>query len=112
MVASDPRTAAQIVAPGEEPRIFDDIGCLRQYLTRHEVARDAAIFVADHRTGDWVSAAGAIYTLSRGRQTPMSSGIIAHASQASRDEDPAAAGGEDVAASAILHEDALARGGV
>jgi copper chaperone NosL len=111
MVASDPRTAAQIVAPGEEPRIFDDIGCLRQYLTRHEVARDAAIFVADHRTGDWVSAAGAVYTLSKGRRTPMGSGIIAHASRASRDADAASAGGDDVAVSDILREDAPGRGG-
>jgi copper chaperone NosL len=112
MIVSDPHVAAQIVAPGEEPRIFDDIGCLRAYLARHEITRDAALFVADHRTGEWVSATEAIYTLAKGRRTPMASGIVAHASSASRDADAAAAGGDDVAVSAILGKDGPRRGGV
>jgi len=29
MAVSDPRFAAQLAAPGEEPRFFDDLGCLR-----------------------------------------------------------------------------------
>jgi copper chaperone NosL len=111
MVVSDSRTAAQIVTPGEEPRIFDDIGCLRRFLARHNVTPDAAIFVADHRTGDWVSAADAVYTRSTRQRTPMASGIFAHANRASRDADAAAAGGDDVAASAILKGDAPSRGG-
>ena len=102
MIVSDPRVAAQIVAPGEETSVFDDIGCLRDYLAQREVARDAVVFVADHRTGEWVRATDAIYTLSMGRRTPMASGIVAHASRASRDQDPVAAGGEDVAMRAVL----------
>lgn len=102
MIVSDARVAAQIVAAGDEPRVFDDIGCLRDYLARHEMTRDAVVFVADHRTGEWVHATHAVYTLATGRRTPMASGIVAHADRASRDRDAIAAGGEDVAVRAIL----------
>lgn len=102
MIISDTRFAAQIVAPGEEPRLFDDIGCLRDYVRRHSPIPQARVFVADHRTGEWIDAARAIYTRSTAVKTPMASGIIAHASIASRDGDHEAAGGEDVPVSAIL----------
>ena len=95
---------AQLAAPGEEPRFFDDLGCLRDYLATRAVAPDAVVFVADHRTGEWVQARDAVYSVSSGRRTPMSSGIVAHGSRASRDVDPAAAGGVDVPLWAILGE--------
>ena len=102
MIVSDPRAAAEIVAPGEELRIFDDIGCLRDYLARHEMPVGGVAFVADHRSGEWVRAIDAVYTRSKERRTPMASGIIAHANEGSRDRDPAAAGGEHLAVAAIL----------
>lgn len=102
MIVSDPRVAAQIVAPGEETRMLDDIGCLRDYLARREMTPAAVVFVADHRTGEWVPAKDAVYTISTGRRTPMASGMVAHASRASRDADPAASGGVDVPARVIL----------
>ena len=102
MIVSDPRVAAQIVASGEDVRIFDDIGCLRDYLAGHQVTHDAVVFVADHRTGGWVPAREAVYTISTGRRTPMASGIVAHVSRASRDADPAAAGGVDVPVRVVL----------
>jgi copper chaperone NosL len=94
MLISDARLSAQIVARGEEPRLFDEIGCLRRYLKGHPVARGAAVYVADHRTGSWVAAGTAVYTQTSLRATPMASGILAHADAASRERDAAAAGGE------------------
>lgn len=102
MIVSDPRLAAQIVAPGEEPLIFDDIGCLRDYLASVRVADDAVTFVADHRTGAWVAARGATFTRMVSIATPMASGLIAHADEASRDADPSAANGEHLDAHAIF----------
>jgi copper chaperone NosL len=102
MIVSAVRTAAQIVAPGEEPRIFDDIGCLRDYLARAALADDAVRFVADHRTGAWVRAESAVFTKVKSTSTPMGSGIIAHADRGSRDADPAARDGEGIDAGAIL----------
>lgn len=93
-------TAAQIVVPGAEPVIFDELDCLSKYLTDHQVA-GATIFVADHRTGAWVDAATAVFTRTR-TQTPMSSGLLAHATAASRDADEAARDGARVQPGDVL----------
>lgn len=94
-------TAAQIVTPGEEPIMFDEIGCLQQYLAAHPVADPAAVFVADHRTGEWVKAKDAVFTKTA-VPTPMASGLLAHADTASRDADRAAAGGSPVEVASII----------
>ena len=46
--------------------------------------------------------AAALYTEVPTLQTPMASHLVAHADAASRDADPAAAGGRTVAAAAIF----------
>lgn len=102
MLISDVRLAAQVVTPGEEPQLFDDIGCLRAYLKTHASPQGAAVYVADHLSGRWVPAGAAIYTQSSARITTMGSGILAHADIASRDRDPAASGGQALRASDVL----------
>jgi copper chaperone NosL len=96
MIVSDVHYAAQIVGPGEVPKFFDDVGCLRDYLKAGAAPSDAVAYVADHRTGEWVKAADAVYTKIVGYSTPMDSGLIAHASAASRDADPGAQRGTHV----------------
>ena len=95
------RTAAQIVEPGEDPVIFDELGCLRDYLAGHAVPNDARIYVADHRTGAWVDAAAAVFTRTS-IATPMSSGLLAHTDAASRDADPDTRGGAAVTSESVL----------
>lgn len=103
MTVSDTRFAAQLVAPGEEPLFFDDLGCLTAYLRDQvDFPPGAVAYVADHRTGDWVRAAAAVYTRVAALATPMSSHLIAHGSEASRDGDPAAGEGVAVAASEMF----------
>lgn len=94
-------TAAQIVAPGEEPVLFDDLGCLRDFSAAAPPAAEARVFVADHLTGDWVDARQATFTRTS-VDTPMGSGLLAHADAATRDRDPATANGSPVAARALL----------
>lgn len=89
-------TAAQVVRAGDEPVSFDEIGCLRDYLLKRAVPADAVIYVTDHRTGAWVNARTAVFTKTS-ISTPMASGLLAHADAASRDADPAAAGGSQAA---------------
>ena len=103
MVIVSLATAAEIVSPGEDPRFFDEIGCLREYLSQPSVSLppDAVIYVADHLSGAWVEAGRAIFTRTA-IATPMASGLIAHADIASRDADPAARGGASVTAVEIL----------
>src|SRR5512140_3034518 len=55
MGASDARFAAQLVAPSEEPRFFDDIGCLAAFLAAKPAPKGSLAFAADHRTKAWVS---------------------------------------------------------
>jgi copper chaperone NosL len=104
MVVSDPRFAAQIVAPGEEPRFFDDIGCLANQLRIGPTSAVAVAYVADHRTRAWVRASQAVYTRVDALSTPMGSHLLAHADAASRDQDPDARGGATVAATEIVGE--------
>jgi copper chaperone NosL len=94
-------TGAEIIAAGEEPRLFDDIGCLRDFLAAAPLPPDAVVFVADHRTGAWVDARRATFTKTS-LQTPMGSGLVAHADVGSRDLDPAARGGQTVSSGSIL----------
>ena len=97
MTVSAARFASQIVAPGEEPRFFDDLGCLAAHLrNRPPLPSGAVVYVADHRTREWAVAAAAVFTKAAGLDTPMGSGVVAHASSTSRDADPAAARGEPV----------------
>lgn len=103
MSVSSVRTAAQIVAPGEEPRFFDDLSCLSSWLgAGHVLPSGARIFVADHRTSSWVLADLAVFTRVPGLETPMGSGIVAHESEASRDQDDAVRGGSPVPRREVL----------
>src|SRR5512138_2277211 len=96
MQVSTQKFAAQLVGSGEEPRFFDDLGCLSEYVAKQPTPQDAVAYVADHRTGDWVRAAEAVFTRVPSIDTPMGSHMIAHASAASRDQDGAASRGEAI----------------
>ena len=108
MTGSDGRTAAQLVALGDEPVFFDDIGCLLGYLRQTvSVPRDAVAFVADHRTRGWVRADEAIYTRHEGLKTPMSSHLMAHATAASRNGDAEADGGSAISFAELFKDTPL-----
>ena len=91
MIVSDVRFASQIVARYEEPRFFDDLGCLRKYLETARLPQGAVVYVADHRTSEWVRADAAVFSRSSAVVAPMGSRFIAHVSAASRQSDPDAA---------------------
>lgn len=113
MTVSDPTLAAQIAAPGEEPRFFDDIGCLSAYLKAHPSLSEGAVaFVADHRTREWVPASAAVFTRVPAIETPMSSNLVAHASSASRDQDRDVADGQPVSVAEVLGPMTTKRGGL
>jgi copper chaperone NosL len=102
MLVSDPRLAAEVTAPGEEPIFFDDLGCLREFAATTSRSDAAIVVVADHRTGEWVPAEAAVYTRTASPASGMGSGLLAHRDAASRDADEAAAGGVQVNVAAVL----------
>ena len=105
MAVSSAVFASQLVAPGELPRFFDDLGCLADYLETGKAPARATAFVADHRTKAWVRADRAVYTRVPGLETPMGSHVIAHADAASRDADPVAKTGQPVSAAELFGAD-------
>jgi len=102
MAVSTAVFAAQLVAPGELPRFFDDLGCLAGYVKAGRAPTGATAFVADHRTKAWARADRAVYTRVEGLETPMGSHVIAHADAASRDQDADARGGAAVPAAELF----------
>ncbi len=111
MTVEDPTLAAQVVGPGEEPRYFDDIGCVAAFLKEQRTRPvGQVVYVADHRTKQWVRADEAVFTRVERLSTPMDSHLVAHSDVQSRDADPDARGGSPVPAREIVGADA--RGGV
>jgi copper chaperone NosL len=102
MLVSNPRVAAQIVTPYEDPLVFDDIGCLRDYLAATATGAGAYAYVADHQTGKWITASRAVYTRAPNVGTPMSSHLIAHADADGRAQDSTAAGGRALTATDVF----------
>jgi copper chaperone NosL len=102
MAVSEARFASQVVAAGELPRFFDDLGCLAAFLKAGKAPAGATPFVADHRTRQWVRADRAVYTRVTPLATPMGSHVVAHADAASRDQDESARGGTPVSARELL----------
>jgi copper chaperone NosL len=103
MMVSDPRLAGQLIAPQEEPKFFDDIGCLRDYLAdAPALAAGSVAFVADYRTGRWQRAAFATYVRRPDLATPMGSHLIAFADAASQAADPRFAGDTALSASDVF----------
>lgn len=112
MAVSDARFAAQLVSPSEEPRTFDDIGCLATFLKSGGApAKGQIAYVADHRTKAWVRASAAVYTKKPGLETPMGSGLVAHADAASRDADADAAGGAPISVRDVFGPSGFPDGG-
>lgn len=97
MTFSQVEFASQVVAPGELPKFFDDLGCLNHFLTATtEVPAGAVIYVTDHRSREWAPAEQAVFSRVPMLATPMSSHLVAHASAASREADATATGGSPV----------------
>lgn len=103
MIVSDARFAAQVAAPGEEPRFFDDLRCLREgLLAGPPLVPGTVVFVTDFRTGDWVPASTAVFALLPGVETPMASHWVAWADEGSRRADPSGQAGTAIPAAEVL----------
>ena len=83
MALSDRSYAAQVRgAPAEQRTVlykFDDIGCAVIWLDKQPWKDDARteIWVADHRSGEWLDASNAYYV--KDKITPMNYGLGAQA---------------------------------
>jgi len=93
MLVSEPGYAAGYQAPGKEPRVFDDIGCMLEAV-RRETAAPIAIWVQDAAGAGWLDADEATFVASRNIPTPMSGGLLAYADAAAAEKAATAHRGE------------------
>lgn len=78
MLVSEPAYAAAYHAPREEPRVFDDIGCMLEAI-RHETASPITVWLQDASGGGWIDANKAVFVSSSRIHTPMRGGVLAYA---------------------------------
>ena len=78
MLISEERFAAAVATSGGTIELFDEIGCLLDYRTRHpgSVARS---WVHDYTSGQWLDADHAFFVHSDEVATPMGHGFVAFA---------------------------------
>ena len=69
MLVSDPRTTAQAVAAGEDPRFYDDIGCAASDRTLPKTG--TRVYVAAGDGTRWIGAEEAYFARVQDLRTPM-----------------------------------------
>ena len=79
MMVSELTHAAQAVAPGHEPRFYDDRGCLAQDVA--SLPADARLFVQLDSGAGWIDVRDAFFALPTHLRTPMGYGVTAFRNQ-------------------------------
>jgi copper chaperone NosL len=92
LFVSEPAYAAAYQAAGNEPRVFDDIGCMLKAL-RRETASPVTVWLQDAAGAGWIDSGTANFVASPRIATPMSGGVLAYADPAAAEQAAAAHGG-------------------
>lgn len=79
MLVSERVFAAAYRAPGQEPRVFDDIACLRAAARREADPRALTYWFHDADSREWIEGRRTTFVQSEQLKTPMSGGMIAFA---------------------------------
>jgi copper chaperone NosL len=78
MLISEPAYAAAYRAPGVDPRVFDDIGCLLEAARKEPAKSSLTFWFHDVATSVWIGGQDAVFVASPGLRTPMGGGVIAY----------------------------------
>jgi copper chaperone NosL len=93
MLVSEPAYAAAYRAPGADPRLFDDIGCLLEAARKEPNASSLRFWFQDGtsllrtsplaatgrpRGENWINGQDAVFVTSPALRTPMGGGLIAY----------------------------------
>lgn len=78
MFVSEPIYAAAYERPGQEPRVFDDIGCMLEAAAR-ETEFPETVWFQDAAGDGWRTADQVVYVTSPRIRTPMHGGVLAYA---------------------------------
>jgi copper chaperone NosL len=80
MLVSEVAYAAGYQVPGEEARVFDDIGCMLEAMRRVGLRGDRGMRAWFHDAGDrkWIEENAAVFVVGSNIRTPMGGGIVAY----------------------------------
>ncbi|HET7290196.1 MAG TPA: nitrous oxide reductase accessory protein NosL [Thermodesulfobacteriota bacterium] len=97
MIISDKRFAAELVDQKGEALMFDDVGCMADYMkgSEKEGAKPLAMYVTDFSTGEWIDAGKAFYLLNPELKSPMGYNIAAFGSSEAMKGSPFREGGKE-----------------
>lgn len=71
--------AGQIVKKNNDVIVFDDIGCLMEYIAEYGDSEVGAAFIRDNNSNAWLNVEEASYVYSADYWTPMNFGVLAFA---------------------------------
>jgi copper chaperone NosL len=78
MAISQKQFAAEIISTNDNVFKFDDIGCMLNYIEKHQMkGKIAASYVMDFEKGNWILAEQASFVATNEIQTPMGGGYLA-----------------------------------
>ena len=104
MAVSERRFAAEVVTGEGRVEVFDEIGCLVEWLEGNGRPAEAGTFVVDYGTGEWLAAEGAAYVRSPELTTPMGHGIAAFRDRGAAEAARRELGGEVVGWEEVVEE--------
>ncbi|PAE26316.1 MULTISPECIES: nitrous oxide reductase accessory protein NosL [Bacillaceae] len=104
MGIADLESAAQIILKSGEPVLFDDIGCMTQYLQSEKPEYEAA-FVHDYLSREWISFDASAFIQHSDIESPMSYGIAAFESLEKAEEYRKEHGGTEYSKEELLKAD-------
>ncbi len=73
--------AAQLVHTNGDYEMFDDLGCLMEFIADTEESDIGAAFIKEMKNNKWVNVKDATYVYSKDYWTPMNYGVVAFASE-------------------------------
>ena len=77
--------AGQIVFKNNDHLVFDDLGCLMEYIIDNGEGDIGAAYIKDESTNEWINVKNAVYIYDANYWTPMNYGVLAFAKQESAD---------------------------
>jgi copper chaperone NosL len=96
MLVSDVRFAAAYRDDGAEPRIFDDIGCLRKAVRGSSNLHATTFWFHDGVDGEWFDGRSSVFVVSSAIHTPMGGGYLAFKDRAAAEREASARKGRIV----------------
>lgn len=83
MAVVDDQHATQIVLENGKSIVFDDIGCMYEWLGANEAEKIAAKFVRDYNDKEWILVDDVTYVYNQSVKTPMAYNVISFKDKAS-----------------------------